>query len=211
MYKKILFIVFLITDIASAYKLLESFPTFMSRVFGFSLCLFFINTLLILWMRYLLRQPEALQKEILLPVLEEAGTVKRSLYEILHNSWTTIRRTQFLYGETLFSFFVLLFITLLIGTGFASGKINILTEITNTFSLTLLPYYAGFCLSAIMTMITAFMYNRKNDVLESLRKEFIIKLLQAVFISVFYEIGGPVFFLIALASAIRMHNRKTSS
>jgi len=208
MQKKLLFIVFLISDVISAYKLLEGFPTFTSRVFGFSLCLFFINILLIFWMRYLLRQSEDVQKEIILPVDEETGVVNRSLYEILHNSWTKMRRTQFLYGETIFSLFVLFFIVFLTGMSFASGKIDVIAELKHTFSLSLLPYYAGFCLSGIMTIVYAFIQNRKNDVIKPLRVEFMIKLIQAIFIAMFYEVGGPVFFLIALTSFIRIHNRK---
>lgn len=210
MQKKLLFIIFLISDIASAYKLLEGFPSFMSRVFGFSLCLFFINALLIFWMKYLLRQPEDIQKEIILPVGEETGVVNRSLYEILNNSWTKMRRVQFLYGETGFSLFVLFFIVFLVGMGLASGKGDVVAELKHTFSLSLLPYYAGFCLSGITTITSAIMQNRKNDVIGPLRIEFMIKLIQTIFITMLYEVGGPAFFLIFLTSFMRIYSRKAS-
>lgn len=210
MQKKLLFTIFLISDIASAYKLLESFPTFMSRTFGFSLCLFFINVLLIFWVRYILRQPEDIQKEIILPVGEENGVVNRSLYEILNNSWTKMRRAKFLYGETVFSLFVLFFIVFLTGMSLASGKVDVIAELKHTFSLNLLPYYAGFCLSGIMTIVYAFIQNRKNDVIGPLRIEFMVKLIQAIFITAFYEVGGPVFFLIAITSFMRLRSRKAS-
>jgi len=47
-------------------------------------------------------------------------------------------------------------------------------------SLSLLPYYAGFCLSGIMTIVYAFIQNKKNDVIKPLRVEFMIKLIQAI-------------------------------
>jgi hypothetical protein len=120
-----------------------------------------------------------------------------------------MRRTQLLYGETIFSLFVLFFIVFLTGMSLASGKIDVLAELKHTFSLSLLPYYAGFCLSGIMTIVYAFIQNRKNDVIRPLRVEFMIKLIQVIFIVVFYEIGGPVFFLIALTSFIRIRSRRT--
>lgn len=206
MQKYFLFIVFLISDIISAYKLLEMFPTFTSRVFGFSLCLFFINALLIFWMRYLIQQPEDVQKEILLPVGGRTGVINRSLYEILHNSWTKKRRTQFLYGEIVFSLLVVFYIILLIGMGFASGRFNLTSELKNTFSFSLPPYYIGFCLSGIMTITSALMQNRKNGVIGPLRIEFIIKLIQVIFITEFYEVGGPTLLFIALTSFIRIRS-----
>ena len=66
----------------------------------------------------------------------------------------------------------------------------------------------GFCLSGIMTIVYAFIQNRKNDVIKPLRVEFMIKLIQAIFIAMFYEVGGSVFFLIALTSFIRIRSRK---
>jgi hypothetical protein len=161
-------------------------------------------------MKYLLRQPEDIQKEIILPVGEETGVVNRSLYEILNNSWTKMRRTQFLYGETIFSLFVLFFIVFLTGMSLASGKVDVIAELKHTFSLNLLPYYAGFCLSGIMTIVYAFIQNRKNDVIGPLRIEFMIKLIQTIFITMLYEVGGPAFFLIFLTSFMRIYSRKAS-
>lgn len=205
------FIVFFIVDIISAYKLLEVFPTFTSRFFGFAFCLFFVNLLLIIWMKYLLRQPEAVQKEIVLLVAEEKGVVTRSLYEIIHNSWTKMRRIHFFYGEAFFSIFVLILLIHFLGMSFVAGGSGLVfAEVRNAFSLSLLPYYLGFCSSAIMTIMLALMYNRKNDVIHSLRKEFVIKILQAVFITFFYESGGPVLLFVALVSFIRVFSRKTS-
>jgi hypothetical protein len=206
MQKKLFFIFFFISDIVSAYKLLERFPSFMSRVFGFSACLFFINVLLILWVRYLVRQPEEVQKEIILPVGEDKGVANYSLYEILNNSWSKLRRVQFLYGEAVVSFFVMFYIIFLIGMSFASGKVNVFLELKNAFSLNLLPYYIGFCLSSMTIIIVAFVQNKKNNALGPLRREFIIKLIQAIFITAFYE-AGPAFVLIAFTSFMRLGSR----
>jgi hypothetical protein len=206
--KKIFFVIFLITDVASAYKLLESFPTFMSRVFGFSFCVFFINALLIIWVKYLLQQPEDVQKEITVSVGERTNIVNRSLYEILHNSWTKKRRVFFLYGEFCFSLFILFFISFLSVMSFLSGKVNVFLEFKNAFSLDLLPYYVGFCLSGITTITSALLQNKKNDVFGPLKVEFMIKLIQAVFVTTLYEVGGPVFLLIVLTSFMRIRSRE---
>lgn len=207
--QKFLFVIFLIADVVSVYKLIESFPTFMSRMFGFSACLFFINALLILWTNHLIRQPEEIQKKIILQIGEKSGVVTRSLYEILHNRWSKTKRFYILYIDSIFSLFVAFYLAFLTSMYSVTGRSNVADDLKSAFSLDLLPYYVGFCLGALMIIATALIKNDRNSVMGLLRKEFMIKVIQTVFVTAFFG-AGPAIFMIALTSFMRISRQRAT-
>lgn len=203
MQNKILFFFLFIIDIVSTYKLLGAFNSSLSRLFGLSACLFFINAILILWMKYLIHQPKEIQKEIFFKIADRKGVVDCSLYDILNNSWSRLKKAQILYNETIFSLFVFLLVLWITFVNIIDGA-DIFLELKNAFALSLLPYYFGFCFNSITVIVMAFIQNEKNNGIALLRREFIIKLIQAMFIAVLYGIG-PVFPLIVLTSFFRLY------
>lgn len=199
MQNKILFFFLFIIDIVSTYKLLGAFNSSLSRLFGLSACLFFINAILILWMKYLIHQPKEIQKEIFYKIANRDC----SLYDILNNSWSRLKKSQILYNETILSLFVFLLVLWITFVNIIDGA-DIFLELKNAFALSLLPYYFGFCFNSITVIVMAFIQNEKNNGIALLQREFIIKLIQATFIAVLYGIG-PVFPLIALTSFFRSY------
>ena len=205
MKKKLFFVVLLISDLVSTYKLLDAFPDSQTRIVGLASCLFFMNTLLILWMKYLIGQPAVVQKEIKFRILG-SGVIDCSLYDILHNSWSKFRKFQILYPEIFFSLFVLILFLWIIIANIYSGNGNIFLLFANVYSSNLLLYYIGFCFGGISILTMALINNQRNGVIGSLRTEFVIKLIQTVFIAVLYGVG-PIFPFIVLTSFLRLITR----
>ncbi len=196
-FRFISFGILLVIDVAAGYKLMEAFPDGDTRIAGLFLCLVFVHVSIIAWVKFLTLRSAEFQKRIILRRFEKGGLATRSLYEVMQTMKSWRDRFSLLYQtELVFTAFVALLVI-------ANGVDTFVAALPKVFDPALLPYYVGFCFSVFATIGFSMLRQEEQTVLDDLRKEYVIKLLQTVFISALYGIG-PVLPFIVLTAFLRL-------
>jgi hypothetical protein len=196
-FKAFSFVILLGIDVTASYKLMEAFPDGDTRIAALFLCLLFVNVSIIAWVKFLTLRSAEFQKRIILRRFEKGGLATRSLYEVMQMMKSWKARFSLLYQtELVFTAFATLLVM-------ANGVDSFVAVLPKVFDPVLLPYYVGFCFSVFATIGLSLLRQEEQTVLDDLRKEFVIKVLQTVFISALYGIG-PVLPFIVLTAFLRV-------
>lgn len=207
MANKIYFIFIVFLEVYSLIKIYFSFDNGLNRFLGFFLCLLFVQIIRIIWMQYLILQPEEIQREVKFTILEDTAK-EYSLYDILQFK-SFLKKVQFLHTEIFFTMFFCIITSWMFFLEIRNdSNFDIIVTFKNVLTASLLPYYLGFCFNIIVVFARIFIRDKKyliDDIQGILMGEIIVKIINTLLAVMPFS---PVTLLFFIAIAV-LKNFKT--